>query len=106
MRLFIFLYIILSFCSERRKIYDVLRLGGHALHFNEPSLSAYGGLNNDTWLLRESLLKELPDDMIVGNVTQVDDDVGGVVEGAVGLGEESFYVVPHTLCLTDDVAFV
>ena len=89
--------------SEGLELRVVDLADGHAFHFNQPSRTAYRSMDNDIGLVGETLLVELTDNLIIGNVTQIDNHVGYIFISALRFGKKGLYVFPHALGLLDDV---
>ena len=85
----------------------VLRVVGlahcHALHFNQPTRSAYWCMDYHVGMSREAFGKQLTDYSIVGSVAQIDHHHAYVLHGAVGFSQQRFYILPHAVGLTANV---
>ena len=78
-------------------------LDSHALHLNKPPSPADGSLDNNVGHALEAHVEHLLDHHIVGYVAQVDYHLADILVGAVGLFQQGFDILPHALCLFDDV---
>ena len=81
-------------------------LDGDAFHLDEPCGSAHGCKGDDGWHVGIFVAEHVADDVVVGVVAQIDDDLCCVVHGHVGFLEQCFDVFPHALCLLFYVADV
>lgn len=75
----------------------------HALHLYQPAGTADGSMDDDIGLAMEPCLIHLVYQLIVRGVTQIDYHIAHIVVGAFRLGKKGLHILPHTLCLLDDI---
>ena len=75
----------------------------HAIHLNEPSRTADGGVDDDIRLAGEAFLIHLLDEVVIGRIAQIDHHLTHFVEGALCLCKQCFYILPHAVGLLDDI---
>ena len=81
-------------------------LYGQTFHLYEPGGAAHGSQRYDEWGIWETFLEHSAYDVVVAYVAEIHYDLGHIVERSLSLREQSFYILPHTLSLANDVSYM
>ena len=76
----------------------------HTLHLYEPLGTADGGINDGTGDVGIDVGHHAIDEVIIGEITQIDNEIHDVVHRGSTVGKEGSDVLKQTGCLLADVA--
>lgn len=75
-------------------------------HLNQPSWPADFGFYDDAGYLRIKLLHHSIYRMIVGNISQVDDEVLDIIHGGIAIFQQGSYVLQQSAGLSYNIFFI
>ena len=78
----------------------------NALHLDEPGGPTYRSQGYNARCLGEAFLEHLAHNLIISCVAQIDHDLHDIVISGISFGQKGLYVLPHTIGLLDDIAYV
>ena len=60
-------------------------------------------MDDDVGLAGKALLIKFTYHVVVGSITQIDHHLGHIIEVTVGLSQQGLDILPHTVCLPNDI---